>query len=141
MTPTEPESPLRSGVVRRVVIPVALLVAIIVPSFRILDSASLPDLNYVLCQMHIVKSDAPPSDAVFFGSSRTGAAVDADAIAAEFDTLDTAEKVVLTLGSEFDRDLAYRTYVKHRGVPKVLGVELSFERYPDRVEEIGRAHV
>lgn len=139
MEPTPPRtSRILTGFVRRVLIPLAALALILIPSTRVLQSASLPDLNYLLCQTHIIKSDAAPADAVFFGSSRTGAAVDAVAIAEAFNgRLETAEKVVYTLGSEFDRDLAYRTYVKHRGVPKVLALEMSFERYTDRVEEQG----
>lgn len=139
MEPTETPSPnILSGSIRRVLIPLVALAVILIPSSRVLQSASLPDLNYVLCQTHIIKSDARPADAVFFGSSRTGAALDAVAIADAFTgNFVTAEKVVYTLGSEFDRDLAYRTYVKHRGVPKVLALEMSFERYTDRVQDQG----
>lgn len=139
MEPTESPTPsLLSGFARRVVIPLLALAVILIPSTRVLQSASLPDLNYLLCQTHIIKSDSPPTDAVFFGSSRTGAAVDAVAIAGAFTgNFITAEKVVYTKGSEFDRDLAYRTYVEHRGVPRVLALEMSFERYTDRVEDEG----
>lgn len=124
------------GFVRRIVLPIAILIAILVPSFSILQSASLPDLNNMLCQMHLVKSAEPPSDIVFFGSSRTGAGIDVVAVAATFDgRLETAEKFVLTRGAELDRNLAYRTYVNYRGTPKVLAIELSFERRKDRIEE------
>ena len=124
------------GLVRRVVLPVSILVAIVVPSFSILQSASLPDLNYVLCQMHLVKTSEPPADIVFFGSSRTGAAIDAERVASELEgELETAEKVVLTLGSELDRNLAYRTYAKYRGIPKVLAIEMSFEHRSELADE------
>lgn len=124
-----------TGLVRRVVLPLALVVAVTVPSLRVLGSAALPDLDYLLCQMHLVKADEPASDVVFLGSSRTGAAVDATVVADRLDgDLESAEKVVLTLGSELDRDLAYRTYVEHRGAPRVLAIEMSFERYSDRTE-------
>lgn len=127
------------GSIRRVVIPVVLLPAIILPSLNVLRAASLPDIAYTLCQTHIIKSDDAPSDLVFFGSSRTGAGIDVEAVADAFTTgaLTTAEKVAYTEGNELDRNLAYRTYAKHRGVPEVVAIELSFERKSERVEDLG----
>jgi hypothetical protein len=130
---------LRNGSFRRVVIPLVLLLAIIVPSLRVLSTASgLPTWDRNLCQMSLIRSGEQPSDVVFLGSSRTGAAIDVERFEQTFGgDLQTAEKVVFTLGSELDRNLAYRTYVEHRGVPRVLAVELSFERYTDRVIDQG----
>lgn len=139
--PSESTSPAatanRRGLVGRVVIPIALLIVIIGSSFRALSSAKLPDTAYLSCHVATLRADAPPADVVFFGSSRTGAGIDAqvvaDVLAADAAPLRTVEKFSLPLGSELDRDLSVRTYLRHRGVPKVLAIEASFERVPERI--------
>lgn len=140
---TSPLAGVRHLAVRRMLLPVAVLAAVVVPSFRVLTTAGeLETWNYSLCQTTILRDDAPPSDVLIMGSSRTGAAIDAVRVAESFTgSLDTAEKAVYALGSEFDRDLAFRTYLQHRGVPKVLVVEASFERYADRIVDQGSMYV
>jgi hypothetical protein len=137
--PTKAAPDLRRGVLGRVVIPIALLVVIIGSSFRALSSAKLPKIGFLTCQMQLLRTDQPPADVVFFGSSRTGAAVDTTALAGALDGhgVRSVEKVMLTLGSELDRDLLFRTYTRHRGVPKVLAIEVSFERNPGRLKAEG----
>lgn len=129
---------IRPGLARRVVAPVAVLAVIVVASNNVLGSTSLADLDRQLCQTALAKADEAPADIVLLGSSRTGAAIDPIAIENGFGgTLETADKIVLTLGSEFDRNLLYRMYAEHRGPPRVLAIESSFERRPDRIAEQG----
>jgi hypothetical protein len=135
--PSDP-TPKRSGsVIRRLVLPIVVLVAIVAASSRALDSAALPSWpllrsrsglpTWQLCQMSKIRSGAPASDLLVMGSSRTAAAMDVAWMNRAGSDL-RAERVVFTFGAELDRNLAYRTYVQERGVPKVLGLEISFTR-------------
>ncbi|MEP6625128.1 MAG: hypothetical protein ABJC79_11835 [Acidimicrobiia bacterium] len=119
--------------------PVIVLGAIVTASSRALDSATLPPWPLLrsrsglptsqLCQMRRVRSAAKPSNLLVMGSSRTAAAMDVVWMNRSRTATDLrAERVVFTFGSELDRDLAFRTYVADRGVPEVLGIELSFTR-------------
>lgn len=129
----------RYGLIRRIIVPVIVLGAIITASSRALDSATLPPWpllrsrsglpNSQLCQMSRVRNATRPSDLLVMGSSRTAAAMDVTWMNRSKTSADLrAERVVFTFGSELDRDLAFRTYVADRGVPEVLGIELSFDR-------------
>ncbi len=129
----------RRNVIRRIVVPVVLLVAVVTASSRALDSATLPAWpllrsrsglpTWQLCQVSRIRASAKPSDLLVMGSSRTAAAMDVAWMNRSHVAPDLrAERIVFTFGSELDRDLAFRTYVEHRGVPKVLGIELSFDR-------------
>ena len=122
-------------VIRRVIIPAITVALVCTASLRTLSSASLPGSEYSACQTSLLHGPDPASDIVFFGSSRTGAAIDAAIITASMAGGETAEKVVYTLGSEIDRDLALRTYLRERGAPQIVALELSFERVPARVDE------
>lgn len=133
-TPEAPASaPARNrlaGFVRLVIIPILVLAIIMVPSFRILQSSRNTGIEArVTCQMRMIKAGTEPADVLLVGSSRTGAGIDPILLEEQFDgDLETAEKAVLTKGSEYDRSLLYRTYTKYRGVPRVLGIQISVDR-------------
>lgn len=128
--PDSPSEDRSGGVVRLIVIPVVLLAAIIVPSLRVLQSAQVEGIQGRLwCQTYMMKTRGAASDVLFLGASRTGAGVDTIIVEQHLvGDLKTAEKGVLTGGSEYDRDLFYRTYTKYRGVPRVLALQLSIDR-------------
>jgi hypothetical protein len=116
-----------SEFLRLVLFPIFILSAIIIPSFRVLESARLPDRARPMCTKEQIVSDQEPSDVLFIGTSRTGAAIDPILIAKNLENeFDSAEKAVLTGSSEFERNLLYLTYARHRGVPRVLAIETSF---------------
>ena len=122
---------------RRVVLPVSILVAIVgsVVQHSPVGKPPRPELRVV--------PDAPRKDfraprpilcsLVPVGQVRLSML---SVVASELEgELETAEKVVLTLGSELDRNLAYRTYAKYRGIPKVLAIEMSFEHRSELADE------
>lgn len=119
-------------------IPLVVLAVLFVGSERVLDSASLPSWPLLrsrsglpvwqLCQMNQIRTPGRPADVLVMGSSRTAAAMDPKLMSElQGGGPRSVERVAFTYGSPLDRDLAFRTYVRERGVPKVLGIELAFD--------------
>ena len=127
--------------VRRFLIPVLVVSMIVVGSTRALRSSQVFGTEYGSCTTSWLNDDRPPSDVVFFGSSRTGAGVDVKLIADRMGGQQSVEKIVFAGPSELDRALALRTYLESRGTPSTVAIELSFapkaeERYETGIEEL-----
>lgn len=124
-------SDLKTGAVRRVVIPVLALCVIMVPAFNWLRPGRVPGEYVNRCQGEQLRSGKPPADLVLLGASRTGFGIDEQILNLNVadDRVATTEKVVLLGSSEADANLGFRSYVRNRGVPKILGVELQYSRF------------
>ena len=127
--------------VRRVLIPVLVVSTALVGSTRVLGSSQIFGTEYGSCTTSWLNDDRPPSDVVFFGSSRTGAGVDVELIADQLEGQQSVEKIVFAGPSELDRALALRTYLESRGTPSTVALELSFtpkaeKRYKTGIEEL-----
>lgn len=124
-------SDLKTGVVRRVVIPVLALCVIVVPAFSWLRPGRVPGEYVDRCQGEQLRTGKPPADLVLLGASRTGFGIDEQILDLNVpdDRIASTEKVVLLGSSEADANLAFRSYVRHRGAPKMLGIELQYSRF------------
>lgn len=124
-------SDLKTGAVRRVVIPILALCVIVVPAFNWLRPGRVPGAYMERCQGEQLRNDGPPADLVLLGASRTGFGIDERIVDLNVpdDIAASTEKVVLLGSSEADANLGLRSYVRNRGVPKILGIELQYSRF------------
>lgn len=117
-------------ILRRLVIPPIALALILVPSYSWLRAGRVPGKYYKKCQAAIFEDNARPADLLLIGASRTGFGVDNDLIdltiapAGDF----TTEKIVLLGNAESDSSMALRTYLRERGTPRSLGIEMMITR-------------
>ena len=116
--------------VRRVVVPVVVLVCLGATSWSWLRPGRIPGQFVDKCLSYQLKKGEPPADLLLLGSSRTGNGLDPKVIRdnLEAESISTVEKFALMGQSEVDANMAYRTYEEHRGAPRVLGIELTFAR-------------
>ena len=117
-------------VVRRLVVPVLALALIVVPSYNWLRAGRVPGKYVNRCQALVFESDAPPADLLLIGASRTGFGIDEQIVDLRMSTdVDhRTEKIVLLGNAESDANMALRTYLRERGAPKVLGIEILITR-------------
>jgi hypothetical protein len=124
-------SDLKTGAVRRVLIPILALCMIIVPAFNWLRPGRVPGAYFERCQGEQLRNGKPPADLVLLGASRTGFGIDEQILDRDIpdERAASTEKVVLLGSSEADANLGLRSYVHNRGVPKILGIELQYSRF------------
>ncbi len=124
-------SNLKIGAVRRVIIPIVALCVIMVPAFNWLRAGRVPGAYMNRCQGEQFRNGKPPADLVLFGASRTGFGIDEQILDLNVpdERIASTEKVVLLGSSEVDANLGLRSYVRNRGVPKMLGIELQYSRF------------
>ena len=117
-------------VVRRLVVPVLALALIVVPSYNWLRAGRVPGKYVNRCQAFVFESDAPPADLLLVGASRTGFGIDEQIVDLRMSTdVDhRTEKIVLLGNAESDANMALRTYLRERGAPKALGIEILITR-------------
>jgi hypothetical protein len=124
-------SDLKTGAVRRVLIPIVVLLVIVVPALNWLRPGRVPGAYFERCQGEQLRNGKPPADLVLLGASRTGFGIDEQLL--DRDIPDgravSTEKVVLLGSSEADANLGLRSYMRSRGVPKILGIELQYSRF------------
>lgn len=114
---------------RRLVIPVCILAVLIVSSTRVITSHDAGLVHFTWCWIEQLATGEPAADVLVVGSSRSGLGVDPVWIEQELDrTGRTVERLTFGGNSEMDRDLALRTYLRDRGVPEVVVLELGFEQ-------------
>ncbi len=115
---------------RRVVAPIVLLALILVPSYGWLKAGRVPGKYVNRCQALVFQSDAPPADVLLIGASRTGFGIDEQIVDLRLSgTADhRTEKIVLLGNAESDANMALRTYLRERGAPTTLGIELVITR-------------
>ena len=82
------------------------------------------------CQALVFEDKAPPADLLLIGASRTGYGFDDELIDRQLkaDKTHRTDKIVLLGNAESDANLALRTYVRDRGAPDVLGIEILLSR-------------
>lgn len=117
-------------VVRRLVVPVLALALIVVPSYNWLRAGRVPGKYVNRCQALVFESNAPPADLLLIGASRTGFGIDEQIVDLRMSTdVDhRTEKIVLLGNAESDANMALRTYLRERGAPKALGIEILITR-------------
>jgi hypothetical protein len=87
-------------------------------------------VHFTWCFIEQLSIDEPASDVLIIGSSRSGLAVDPPWI--EEQLLDgrlTVERATFGTNGEMIKDLGLRTYLRDRGVPTTLVLELGFEQH------------
>lgn len=117
-------------ILRRLVIPPLALALIIVPSYSWLRAGRVPGKYYKKCQAAVFESTAPPADLLLIGASRTGFGIDDDLIDLSISPSGgfSTEKIVLLGNAESDSSMALRTYLRERGAPRSLGIEMMITR-------------
>jgi hypothetical protein len=112
------------------VAPPLALALIIVPSYNWSRAGRVPGKYYKKCQAAVFETKAPPADLLLIGASRTGFGVDNDLIDLTIDPTGgfTTEKIVLLGNAESDSSMALRTYLRERGAPRSLGIEMMITR-------------
>jgi hypothetical protein len=122
---------MKKGLVRRVLIPLLTLCLIAVPAFSWLRPGRVPGAYVNRCQGDQLRNGKPPADLVLLGASRTGFGIDERILDVNVpdERIASTEKLVLLGSSEADANLGFRSYVRNRGVPKTLGIELQFSRF------------
>lgn len=120
----------RKLLVRRLVVPVIALALIVVPSYRWLRAGHVPGKYVNRCQAKIFEDDAPPADLLLIGASRTGFGIDENLVDLRLagDHEHRTEKIVLLGNAESDANMALRTYLRQRGAPESLGIEILITR-------------
>jgi hypothetical protein len=120
----------RQLLIRRVVAPILLLALILAPSYSWLKAGRVPGKYVNRCQALVFQSEAPPADLLLIGASRTGFGIDEQIVDLRLsDVADhRTEKIVLLGNAESDANMALRTYLRERGAPASLGIELVVTR-------------
>ena len=116
--------------VRRLVIPILVVGILSVGVIRTLESGLVPGPYASICMAPQFASESPPADLMVIGSSRTVQGIDPDLIKEQLlgSSVKSVEKVVILGSNEIMHGLALRTYLEERGAPRILGIELGFER-------------
>lgn len=117
-------------VIRRLVVPVVALALVFVPSYRWLSAGHVPGRYVNRCQAKIFQEDAPPADVLLVGASRTGFGIDENLVDLRLSgaVKHRTEKIVLLGNAESDSNMALRTYLRERGAPASLGIEILVTR-------------
>lgn len=110
-------------------IPVVVLAVIIVSSTRVITSADAGLTNSTWCFTEQLSIDEAASDVLILGSSRSGLGVDPPWIQEQLLDDLTVERVTFGSNGELIKDLGLRTYLRERGAPKTLVLELGFEQH------------
>ena len=120
----------RRQVLRRVVLPVFVLALIFVPSYNWLRAGRVPGRYLNRCQAEIFRRDKPAADLLLIGASRTGFAIDEAILDLRLasDGSHHTEKMVLLGNAESDSNMGLRTYLRERGAPETLGIEVLITR-------------
>jgi hypothetical protein len=122
---------------RRLVIPVVVLAVIIVSSTRVISSHDAGLVHFTWCFTEQLSNGEPASDVLIVGSSRSGLGVDPPWIEEQLLAGDlTVERTTFGTNGELIKDLGLRTYLRDRGVPKTLVLELGFEQHSAAFEAI-----
>ncbi len=121
---------LRRHVVRRVVLPLIALAMVFVPSYSWLRAGRVPGRYLNRCQADVYESDAPAADLLLIGASRTGFGIDDDLVDLRLSAVQShrTDKIVLLGNADSDSNMALRTYLRERGVPESLGIEVIITR-------------
>ena len=116
--------------VRRLLIPPLALALILVPSYSWLRAGRIPGKYYKRCQAQIFEDNAAAADLLLIGASRTGFGIDDDLIDSTMSPTGAfrTEKIVLLGNAESDSSMALRTYLRERGTPRSLGIEMMITR-------------
>ncbi len=117
-------------IIRRLVIPPLALALIVVPSYSWLRAGRVPGRYMKKCQAAVFESAAAPADLLLIGASRTGFGIDNDLIDLTLSNTKKfkTEKIVLLGNAESDSSMALRTYLRERGTPRSLGIEMMITR-------------
>ena len=118
-------------IVRRLVLPLLTLALVVVPSYSWLRAGHVPGRYVNRCQAAVFETDAPPADLLLIGASRTGFGFDTDLVDLRLSTAQRrhrTEKIVLLGNAESDTNMALRTYLRERGTPRSLGIEVLVTR-------------
>lgn len=115
---------------RRLVVPVIALVVIVVPSYSWLRAGHVPGRYVNRCQARVFEDDVPAADLLLIGASRAGFGIDDDLIDLRLSATKAhrTEKIVLLGNAESDANMALRTYLRERGAPRNLGIEILITR-------------
>ncbi len=116
--------------VRRLLTPIIALALVVVPSYSWLRAGHVPGKYVNRCQALIFEDDAAAADLVLLGASRTGFGLDKNLIDLRLSVNGEhrTEKIVLLGNAESDSNMALRTYLRERGAPKSLGIEILITR-------------
>jgi hypothetical protein len=117
-------------VVRRIVAPILVVALIVVPSYSWLRAGRVPGKYVNRCQASVFESNSPPADLLLIGASRTGFGIDEQIVDLRMSDAEkhTTEKIVLLGNAESDANMALRTYLRERGAPKSIGIEILITR-------------
>jgi hypothetical protein len=107
-----------------------VLALVFVPSYSWLRAGRVPGRYVNRCQAVVFEDDAPPAEVLLIGASRTGFGIDDDIVdrAMSPEGEHRTEKIVLLGNADSDSNLALRTYLRERGAPKMLGIEVVITR-------------
>lgn len=127
--PSDVRSP-RRHVVRRVVVPILVLALVFVPSYSWLRAGRVPGRYLKRCQADVYERKDPAADLLLIGASRTGFGIDEELVDLRLsnDEEHRTEKIVLLGNADSDSYMALRTYIRERGVPESLGIEVLITR-------------
>lgn len=120
---------------RRLVIPIVVLVVVLISSTRVITSHDAGLVHFTWCFNEQLSNDAPVSDILLMGSSRSGLGVDPPWIEEQLDG-PIVERVTFGSNGELSKDLGLRTYLTNRGIPDTLVLELGFEQHSAAFEAI-----
>lgn len=119
----------RQHIIRRLVIPPIALALIVVPSYGWLRAGRVPGRYVDQCQALVYEDDAPPADLLLIGASRTRYGIDEQLVDQRLSERNhRTDKIVLLGNAESDANLALRTYLRERGAPETLGIEVLITR-------------
>lgn len=116
--------------IRRLVVPIITLGLIVVPSYSWLRAGHVPGKYVNRCQAQVFEDGSPAADLLLIGASRTGFGIDDDLVDLRLSAKGEhhTEKIVLLGNAESDSNMALRTYLRERGAPKSLGIEILITR-------------
>ena len=120
----------RRYAVRRVLLPILALALVFVPSYSWLRAGRVPGRYLKRCQTAIFERKEPAANLLLIGASRTGFAIDEAIVDLRLasDGSHRTEKMVLLGNAESDTNMGLRTYLRERGVPETLGIEVLITR-------------
>lgn len=121
--------------VRRLVIPVAVLTVVLVAADRVITSSDSGLEYFTWCSTEQLVVDEPASDLLVLGSSRSGLGVDPPWIEEQLGG-PSVERITFGSNSELIKDLGLRTYLRERGAPETLVLELGFEQHSAAFEAL-----